>query len=267
MSYPVQEEKAAAVTYTSSSSNPTTVKGMQEETEDEKTVPLLEDEHNADDDCDTTTPLLQPKKKIDIYNSVSEENKHLVKEAGQGGALVGFFAAGPIGAVVGGFGSAYAVRKPDGLGKAARSLGKVTLSAKTRAAPSVYGASRAIKKVTPNCVQAWSRKSWNSATNFTHDHQILERGVEGTGRGFEYLSRNLSRIQHRRHHHPAPITTTTASTSHTTTTIPYLFPGDDVASPPQGEAGWSPTECHRGYQPPMTTNEYTKLCAVEATAE
>ena len=83
MSHPVQEEKAAAVTYTSSSSNPTTVKGMKEETEDEKTVSLLDDAHNMDDEKDTTNSRLPPKTKIDIYHSVPEENKHLVKEAGQ----------------------------------------------------------------------------------------------------------------------------------------------------------------------------------------
>ena len=74
--HPVQEEKAAAVTFVPG-------KGVKEETEDEKTVPLLEDEYIMDDEKDTTTPRVQPKMKIDIYNSVSEENKHLVKEAGQ----------------------------------------------------------------------------------------------------------------------------------------------------------------------------------------
>lgn len=280
MSHPVQEEKAVA-TYTSSSSssNPTMVvpgKGIEEKIEDEKTVPLFEDEHNTDDEKDTNTPRLQPKKKIDIYNSVPEEKQYLVKEAGHGGAIVGFFAAGPIGAVVGGFGAAYAVRKPDGLGKAARSLGKVTLSAKTKLGQMEqhhqywHRSHRAITTLTPTCAQAWSCKSWDSATKFTHDHQLLERGVEGTGRGMEYLSRNLSRIQHRRHHHHHEPTSTTASTGHTTTTtstIPYLCPTDEVTSPPREVAGWSPTKCNRSYQPPTMTNEYTKLCAVETTAE
>jgi len=266
MSHLVQEEKAAAVTFVPG-------KGIKEETDDDKTVPLFEDEQTTDNDHDTTTPLLQPKKKIDIYNSVAPEHQPLVHEAGQGGMVVGLLVGGPLGCALVGFGAAYAVRKPDGLGKAARSLGKATLSAKTKLGQveqdHQYGhrASRAIKKITPTCAQTWSRTSWHAATNFTHDHQLLERGVEGTGRGIEYLSRNLSRIQHRRHHHPAPTTTTPAVGN--TTTAPYLCPGDEVASPPQGQAGWgwSPTECHRGYQPPTTTNEYTKLCAVEATAE
>ena len=88
MSNPVQQEgKAAAVTFVPG-------KGVKEETEDEKTVPLLEDEYIMDDEKDTTTPRVQPKMKIDIYNSVSEENQHLVKEAGQGGMVVGLLVGG-----------------------------------------------------------------------------------------------------------------------------------------------------------------------------
>ena len=44
---------------------------------------------------------------IDITQAVSAEEKHLVKEAGQGGAVLGFFVGGPLGSALLGFGSAY----------------------------------------------------------------------------------------------------------------------------------------------------------------
>merc|ERR1719491_1503164 len=72
---------------------------------------------------------------IDITKSVPEEEKHLVKEAGQGGAVLGFLVGGPIGSALLGFGSAYAIRKPKDstIGKASRSLADLTLSVKEKA--------------------------------------------------------------------------------------------------------------------------------------
>merc|ERR1712194_517511 len=71
---------------------------------------------------------------IDIAQAVSAEEKHLVKEAGHGGAVLGFLVGGPIGSALLGFGSAYAIRKPKDstLGKSSRSLAELTISLKEK---------------------------------------------------------------------------------------------------------------------------------------
>ena len=255
MSHLVQEEKAAAVTFVPG-------KGIKEETDDDKTVPLFEDEQNTDDDHDTTTPLLQPKKKIDIYNSVAPEHQPLVHEAGQGGAIVGFFAAGPIGAVVGGFGAAYAVRKDNALGRAARTLGQYTRHAKhtvshERHVRHVY--EQAVRTVNTLCedtntttmeeqqyaavagtepraghhqppdptnkniafrTRAFFRTGWTTTTQFTKDHQLVEKGVEGTGKGIEFVGDTFNTIKDKCGTLVLPTrrTPTTTTTTDTTTT-------------------------------------------------
>merc|ERR1712232_886414 len=157
---------------------------------------------------------------IDITKSVPEDQKYLVKEAGQGGAVLGFVMGGPIGSAVLGFGSAYAVRKQDcAMGEAARSLGKLTLSVKEKAS-TVEDKHHFLKKskmaidnfcgdndsttkenggkATTN-IASKARSSavstWNAASKFTEENQLFERGVEGTGKGIEYVGDAISKLQ------------------------------------------------------------------------
>jgi len=64
--------------------------------------------------------LVPSDNKIDITASVAEEDKYLVRPAGMGGAILGFLMGGPILSLLLGFGSAYAVRRQDTAGDAAR---------------------------------------------------------------------------------------------------------------------------------------------------
>jgi len=171
---------------------------------------------------------------IDITKSVSEEEKHLVKEAGQGGAVLGFVVGGPIGSALLGFGSAYAIRKPKDstIGKASRSLANLTVSVKEKAKgveeehhfvkrskatignicgdnndnedvvetrnddnsnnnDNENGSSKNIAYKT----RALAVSSWKAASKFTKDNQVIERGVEGTGKGIEYLDGAISSLR------------------------------------------------------------------------
>merc|ERR1712157_246512 len=101
-----------------------------------------------------------------------------------------------------GFGAAYAVRKKEGkMGKAARSLGKFTISMKEKAYDVeeeyhyLERSTKAIDSVTPSIAKSFTTSSWNAAKKFTEDNQLLERGVEETGKGIEYISSSISRYQ------------------------------------------------------------------------
>merc|ERR1712241_1060297 len=70
----------------------------------------------------------------DITESVADEDKRLVKPAGVGGAVLGFLFGGPILSALLGFSSAYAVRKKNGPGDIARSMGELAISVQEKTA-------------------------------------------------------------------------------------------------------------------------------------
>merc|ERR1712224_484091 len=63
-----------------------------------------------------------------ITKNVAEEDKHLVQPAGVGAAVLGFILGGPIVSALLGFSTAYAVRKENEVGNAARALGELTIT-------------------------------------------------------------------------------------------------------------------------------------------
>ena len=234
---------------------------------------------------------------IDITKSVSAEEKHLVKEAGHGGAVLGFLVGGPIGSALLGFGSAYgtyyctyillsgregggdyiiamvsnsnsnssshfslslslssflpfslfffdattAIRKPKDstLGKSSRSLAEFTMSLKEKA-KGVEAQHHFVQRsktsldhfcgdtthddddnndndhandhndtATKNLKQKQRRhskniafqtrsfivSSWDAASQYTKKNQLVGRGVEGTGKGIEYLDGVISNVR------------------------------------------------------------------------
>jgi len=158
---------------------------------------------------DNTEPI------IDITRLVPDEEKHLVKEAGQGGAVLGLILGGPILSALLGFGSAYAVRKKDStIGDTARSLGELTISIKEKAC-AVEEKHQFVKrsKTTINefCgdsednkngknniafkTRAFVDSSWLAASKYTKENQLVERGVEGTGKGIEYVDDAISSLR------------------------------------------------------------------------
>ena len=139
--------------------------------------------------------------RIDITQQVPEDQKHLVGPAGVGGAVVGFLFGGPILSAFLGFGSAYAVRKENGAGDAARALGEMTMSVQQKAAEiedshryygrSVEAINRQCEKSQKSCAfktREFVRSSWRAVEDYTRKHQLVERGVEGTGKSVEYVA-------------------------------------------------------------------------------
>ena len=218
----------------------------------------LDAEHNA-------TMHIAP---IDIHQHVAPEHQPLVHEAGQGGAVVGMLVGGPIGCALVGFGAAYAVRKDNALGRAARTLGQYTRHAKQKISHErhvrhVY--EQSVKTVNKLCedtntteeqqyaavagtepraghqqprtdnntdpknkniafrTRAFFRTGWTTTTQFTKDHQLVEKGVEGTGKGIEFVGDTFNTLKDkcgtlvllptRR----TPMTTTTTNTDTPTT--------------------------------------------------
>lgn len=156
----------------------------------------LEEQHNS-------KMRVEP---IDIFNDVPDENKHLVREAGQGGAVVGFVLGGPIGSALTGFGCAYSVRKNNSCGKLARKIGTITLDvkdkmskfeerhhfyAKSKSTVDGFCENNRIANKTQQIVCAGYAK----AQKFTEEHQLIEKSVEGTGKGIEFVGDTLNQIR------------------------------------------------------------------------
>mmetsp|Transcript_20601 Transcript_20601/g.48869 ORF Transcript_20601/g.48869 Transcript_20601/m.48869 type:complete len:233 (+) Transcript_20601:86-784(+) len=141
--------------------------------------------------------------KIDITAEVPEDQKHLVKPALIGGSVVGLLLGGPIISVLVGCGSAYSVRKQNSaLGDIARGLGDITTQVQNKAievetkhhvAQNITSSINNYCEEKPkeswiNKTRSFTAKTWSSTVEYATRNQLIERGVEGTGRGIEYLS-------------------------------------------------------------------------------
>jgi hypothetical protein len=139
-----------------------------------------------------------------------EQELRLKKASGIAGAILGLLLGGPILAAIAGFGAAYAVRKQNAVGEKARQLGQVALTVreKAREVDETHALSETTKKVVGDVwttvetvdptrlakkTQQLAVQSWTDMVNYTQEHRLIERGVEGTGQGFEYLSTLFTR--------------------------------------------------------------------------
>ena len=173
----------------------------------------LKEKSVLDDEWSQTTPLVEPEsidssshqeeKKIDITRLVKEKQKHLVKPAGVGGAIVGFIFGGPLLSALLGFGSAYAVRKENGAGDAARALGEMTKTVQDKADEIedknkyLERSKETVDKVTgilPHTTREFFASRWLAASNYTRDNQLIEKGVEGTGKGIECIGSSIAKL-------------------------------------------------------------------------
>jgi hypothetical protein len=128
---------------------------------------------------------------------LAPQQQALVTPSGITGAVIGLLIGGPIIGAIAGFGSAYAVRKDGAAGDAARALGEVALS--VQATGQEWEEKHHVWRDTKRTIQhADSKvaiqartlvaKGWKSAVELIRQHNLLERGVEGTGQGFEYVA-------------------------------------------------------------------------------
>merc|ERR1712224_43682 len=125
------------------------------------------------------------------------------------GAVLGFLFGGPILSALLGFSSAYAVRKKNGPGDIARSMGELAISVQEKTAE--FEEKVRIKEKTVNAIndfcddeeeksiafktRAFLVSTWLAASNYTKENQLLERGVEETGKGLEFLGGCIERLK------------------------------------------------------------------------
>jgi hypothetical protein len=145
--------------------------------------------------------------KIDIYSQIPEDQRHLVEPALIGGSVLGLLLGGPVLSIIIGCGSAYSIRKQDSvLGDIARGVADITQQVQTKAID-VETKHKLFQKFSSsikdycndypqeswiNKTQTLTRNAWSSTVDYTRNHQLIERGVEGTGRGIEYLTKVFS---------------------------------------------------------------------------
>ena len=145
---------------------------------------------------------------IDITKDVAEEDKHLVQPAGVGAAIVGTIFFGPILGPLLGFSAAYGVRKNNSAGNLARAVGELTSSVQ-ETADKIEEKNRFREKTTDainnfcdkggeTSISFKTRQflvtTWLSLATFTKERQLIERGVEGTGKGLEAIGRAFDRL-------------------------------------------------------------------------
>merc|ERR1739844_284768 len=97
----------------------------------------------------------------------------------------------------------------DGIGNEARALGELTISVQEKLAE-FEKKSRLVENTTntinnicddekeesiPFKTRAFLASTWLTVTNFTKENQLLERGVEQTGRGLEFLGKSIEKVK------------------------------------------------------------------------
>ena len=155
-------------------------------------------------------PSTNDEEPIDITKSVAKEDKHLVQPAGVGAAVLGIIiGGGPILAALLGFSAAYAVRKKNDAGNAARALGELAISVQEKSSEieeKHHFMGKTTKAVNEFCdddrekslpfkTRAFLVSTWLAVSNSIMNNQLLERGVEGTGVGLEFIGRTIAKVQ------------------------------------------------------------------------
>jgi hypothetical protein len=138
-----------------------------------------------------------------VVPCLESQQQALVAPSGIAGAIVGLLIGGPVIGAIAGFGSAYAVRKDGAAGDAARALGEAALSVQSTGQEweekhhvwknTKYAIQHADSKMAIHA-RTLAAKGWKSAVELNQQHNLLERGVEGTGQGFEYVAEKIQSI-------------------------------------------------------------------------
>jgi hypothetical protein len=150
---------------------------------------------------------------METNSNSSEPEKARVAASLTAGCILGCLIGGPVCAILGGFGSAYAAKNKEGaMGDCARSIGDVALATKSKAfeMEEKHKITQTTKQATAN---AWENAkemerqhhvcekakdvivySTKTAVDFTVKHRLIERGAKGLGRGLEYVGDKLSGV-------------------------------------------------------------------------
>ena len=151
------------------------------------------------------------KPSVEANATPSEPQKARIAASLTAGCILGCLIGGPICAILGGFGIAYAAKNKEGaMGDCARSVGDVALATKSKAfeIEEKHHIIQSTKQVTANvwentkemerqhhvCEKAKDAILYSTkiAVNFTVKHRLIERGAKGLGSGLEYVGEKLS---------------------------------------------------------------------------
>lgn len=168
-----------------------------------------DDGHNLYDPPVEAAPVISEESQIPTAQV--QPPKARVAASGTAGCILGCLIGGPICAILGGFGSAYAAKNKEGAaGDCARAMGDVALVAKAKAFE-VEEKHNVVENSKQVAAGAWENAkemdrdyhicektkdaiayTGKAAVNFTVKHRLLERGVQGVGRGMESVAEKLS---------------------------------------------------------------------------
>jgi len=145
--------------------------------------------------------------------SASDSKKDTMIASGVTGAVLGFFFGGPIGSALFGFTAAYVAQKSGAPGDAARALGDVGLHVRAKALE-VDEKHKIVDTTTKTATEIWEKAkkfdgetqvletsrgfvvdSWMSFVKFVKDRQLLEKGVDTAGKGYEFVADKVSRTK------------------------------------------------------------------------
>jgi hypothetical protein len=175
---------------------------------------LLADSSPADSSHDVEEDIPNIYEPSVVANTTpSEPQKARVAASLTAGCILGCLIGGPVCAILGGFGSAYAAKNKEGaMGDCARSIGDVALATKSKALEmeEKHKIIQNTKQVTANVwenTKEMERQhhvcektkdvilySTKTAVDFTVKHRLIERGAKGLGSGLEYVGEKLSGV-------------------------------------------------------------------------
>jgi hypothetical protein len=176
---------------------------------------LLADDSSPDSsshDIEDVPNIYEPP--VDANTTPSDPQKaRVAASALTAGCIIGCLIGGPVCAILGGFGSAYAANNKEGaMGDCARSMGQVALATKSKALE-MEEKHQITQKTKQDTANAWENAkemerqhhvcektkdaimhSTKTAVNFTVEHRLIERGASGLSRGLVYVGEKLSGV-------------------------------------------------------------------------
>lgn len=145
----------------------------------------------------------------DKKRTPSSGTKDKMVASGVTGAVLGFFLGGPIGSALFGFTAAYVSQKDGAPGDAARALGDVGSTVRTKAIE-VDEKHNIVEKTKKAAMNTWQKAKqydekhrildyskdfvvhgWKSFVEFVQERRLLEKGVDTAGKGYEYVAEKL----------------------------------------------------------------------------
>jgi hypothetical protein len=160
----------------------------------------------------TATRVFQPDTEPTMAMPPLESNQgedRAMVASGVAGMVVGLLLFGPIVGAIVGFGTAYATKTEGPAGDIARAMGDIARAIGDKAIE-LDQKHHLVEKSKDVVVAGWEKAkaldqehqilvkvkdfvvfSWKETVEFTRRHRLLERGVQGVGRGFEWLFRKL----------------------------------------------------------------------------